>query len=212
MAKAVVTFLQWYADTLVHYAPDSWVASTASTFRVLAFLTILPVILLTLLDVTSYVIARTLGDPTASTSARFVPLPPSPPPERANADARPPPPTIVVGPASPTAHSRPADELAGVGVFSPAGSAPSSPVLGRKPLALPTEGSVQEGADEDDDAGPGGESEGKDALALARDGSEMFGGESYALLERDESWDDAGVQIRRRARRPAGGYPESKRD
>jgi hypothetical protein len=40
---------RWYAGTLVHYASDSWVASTASTFRVLAFLTIMPGILLTLL-------------------------------------------------------------------------------------------------------------------------------------------------------------------
>ena len=27
---------------------------------------------------------------------------------------------------------------------------------------------------------------------------DVFGGESYALLDRDESWEDAGVQIRRR--------------
>jgi hypothetical protein len=173
--------------------------------------------------VTSYVIARTLGDPTASTSARFVPLPPSPPPETAANALVPAPvaegmPTIVVGPASPTAHVHPpapagapaaphitVDELAGVGVFSPATSAPGSPVLARKPLAFPGAGSVSESADEDteDDAARerAGAGDGEDSEA--RDG-EGLGGESYALLEREESWEDAGVQMRRRVPRARG--------
>ncbi|KAI9060240.1 hypothetical protein FKP32DRAFT_1613772 [Trametes sanguinea] len=50
-----------YLEHLVYYKPGSWVDSVASTCRVLAFMTILPFILLTLLDVASYVIARTLG-------------------------------------------------------------------------------------------------------------------------------------------------------
>jgi len=41
--------------------PSSWVTKVAYSFRVLAFLLILPVLILTLLDITSYVIARTLG-------------------------------------------------------------------------------------------------------------------------------------------------------
>jgi len=51
--------------------PSSWITKVAYSFRVLAFLLILPVLILTLLDITSYVIARTLGivdDVKASTS------------------------------------------------------------------------------------------------------------------------------------------------
>ncbi|KZT26671.1 hypothetical protein NEOLEDRAFT_1062185 [Neolentinus lepideus HHB14362 ss-1] len=51
----------WYIEYLVRYEYSSWVGKTASTFRILAFVAIAPFILLTLLDVTSYVIARTLG-------------------------------------------------------------------------------------------------------------------------------------------------------
>lgn len=50
-----------YVKNLWNYQPESWVARTASTFRVLAVVVILPVVILTLLDVTSYIIARTLG-------------------------------------------------------------------------------------------------------------------------------------------------------
>ncbi|KAI0055162.1 hypothetical protein BV25DRAFT_1843152 [Artomyces pyxidatus] len=114
---------RWYVDYLWNYERDSWVASTASTFRVLAILTILPGILLTLLDVTSYVIARTLGDPTASTSV--------PPPET----PAPAPPRIVVHPFDGE------ERLAGVGVFSPAASQPGSPTLSRAaPRGDETEG------------------------------------------------------------------------
>jgi hypothetical protein len=60
-----------YVDNLVYYEPGSWVASIAFTFRVLSISCIAPVAFLILLDVTSYVIARTLGvidDTKASTS------------------------------------------------------------------------------------------------------------------------------------------------
>ncbi|KAF8441672.1 hypothetical protein L210DRAFT_973172 [Boletus edulis BED1] len=60
-----------YVTYLWHYQPNSWVSRVASTFRILALVLVLPVVLLTLLDVTSYVIARTLGvvdDGKASTS------------------------------------------------------------------------------------------------------------------------------------------------
>lgn len=50
-----------YVKYLWNYQPESWVGRTASTFRFLAVAVILPVIILTLLDVTSYIIARTLG-------------------------------------------------------------------------------------------------------------------------------------------------------
>jgi len=51
----------WYLENLWSPPPGSWVRSVAYTFRVLAILLILPFACLTLLDVTSYVIARTLG-------------------------------------------------------------------------------------------------------------------------------------------------------
>ncbi|KAG6370655.1 hypothetical protein JVT61DRAFT_11139 [Boletus reticuloceps] len=60
-----------YVTYLWHYQPSSWVSRVASTFRILALVLVLPVVLLTLLDVISYVIARTLGvvdDGKASTS------------------------------------------------------------------------------------------------------------------------------------------------
>lgn len=40
---------RWYVDTLVYYAADSWVASAARTFRILAVLMVLPFAGLTLL-------------------------------------------------------------------------------------------------------------------------------------------------------------------
>lgn len=83
----------WYIDYLWNYDNNSWVATIAYGFRFCAILAILPTVILGLLvsttvydarartalpsithvphlsqqDVTSYVIARTLGDPTAST-------------------------------------------------------------------------------------------------------------------------------------------------
>ncbi|KAI9572314.1 hypothetical protein HD554DRAFT_1669118 [Boletus coccyginus] len=60
-----------YVTYLWHYQPNSWVGRVVSTFRILAVVLVFPVVLLTLLDVTSYVIARTLGvvdDAKASTS------------------------------------------------------------------------------------------------------------------------------------------------
>ncbi|KAF5370739.1 hypothetical protein D9758_001943 [Tetrapyrgos nigripes] len=61
----------YYVDYLVNYKPNSIVAKIASSFRVLAVLLILPILILGLLDISSYVIARTLGvidDVKASTS------------------------------------------------------------------------------------------------------------------------------------------------
>ncbi|KAF9452707.1 hypothetical protein P691DRAFT_803426 [Macrolepiota fuliginosa MF-IS2] len=60
-----------YTKYLWNYGPESWVARIASSYRVLAFIIALPVIILSLLDIVSYGIARTLGvvdDVKASTS------------------------------------------------------------------------------------------------------------------------------------------------
>ncbi|KAJ6587113.1 hypothetical protein DFH09DRAFT_246174 [Mycena vulgaris] len=63
----------FYVDYLWNWTdyPHSWVSRIAYTARVLAILLILPIVVLTLLDITSYGIARTLGvidDVKASTS------------------------------------------------------------------------------------------------------------------------------------------------
>ncbi|KAI3618621.1 hypothetical protein WG66_016553 [Moniliophthora roreri] len=61
----------YYVEYLWDYEPNSVVGKIAYTFRVLAVLAILPLLVLALLDVSSYVIARTLGivdDVKASTS------------------------------------------------------------------------------------------------------------------------------------------------
>ncbi|KAG5353496.1 hypothetical protein E4T56_gene5941 [Termitomyces sp. T112] len=61
----------FYIQYLWNYQPNSWVARIASTCRVLAVLVSLPIIILALLDISSYGIARTLGvidDVKASTS------------------------------------------------------------------------------------------------------------------------------------------------
>ncbi|PFH53838.1 hypothetical protein AMATHDRAFT_45291 [Amanita thiersii Skay4041] len=62
---------KFYLDNLWYYSPESWVAKTANTARVLAILVALPIVILGLLDIASYGIARTLGvidDVKASTS------------------------------------------------------------------------------------------------------------------------------------------------
>ncbi|PPQ89704.1 hypothetical protein CVT25_014105 [Psilocybe cyanescens] len=65
------TLWAYYLEYLWFYEPDSWVATIAYSCRVLAVLIGLPVIILGLLDIASYGIARTLGvvdDVKASTS------------------------------------------------------------------------------------------------------------------------------------------------
>ncbi|KZV74447.1 hypothetical protein PENSPDRAFT_682036 [Peniophora sp. CONT] len=222
--SALLGLWQWYAQYLVFYSEDGWVASTARTFRVLAILCIVPGIFLTILDMTTYVIARTLGDPTASTSARHIPLPPSPPPEKLDelvSGPMSPPPTIAITPApsrsgagADSGDEDPASRLAGVGVFSAPGSAPGSPVVQRKSLINAAElertlSGVKEAHEHDNEVIGGWKGENAKEEA-GRDGDgdgDVFGGESYALLDRDESWEDAGLQIRRRrpVGEPAGG-------
>ncbi|KAA1474217.1 hypothetical protein DENSPDRAFT_840782 [Dentipellis sp. KUC8613] len=208
---------RWYVDHLVNYEPTSWVASTVYTFRVLAFLMILPTILLMLLDVTSYVIARTLGDTSAFTSDKSdagaaasappttttttttntdtttdtavspadVALPPTPPA----------PPTIVIDraaslsvPAFDDEESVGAQRLAGVGVFSPASSRPPSPTVTRK--GLPREEAVREEAEEREERRNQEDWQGTWSSA---NGS--VSGESFAMLEREEGFEESEVEV-----------------
>ncbi|KAJ7079148.1 hypothetical protein B0H15DRAFT_859288 [Mycena belliarum] len=67
------TLWDFYVDNLWNWTdyPNSWISRFAYTARVLAVLLILPIVVLTLLDIASYGIARTLGvidDVKASTS------------------------------------------------------------------------------------------------------------------------------------------------
>ncbi|OJT15769.1 hypothetical protein TRAPUB_4317 [Trametes pubescens] len=148
------TLWHFYLDNLVFYKSGSWVDSAASTFRVLAFTTILPFILLTLFDVASYVIARTLGviDATkASTSGELDNadhLHANRPAIVVHDDSTPTPSTDAEGSEhakSPLPHTTPPAsyfrnpteeegnlQLAGVGTFSPAPSQPGSPTLQRR--------------------------------------------------------------------------------
>lgn len=163
---------------------------------------------------TTYVIARTLGDPTASTSARHIPLPSSPPSEKLEdlvKDPMSPPPTIAITPApsrgngADSGDEDPASRLAGVGVFSAPGSAPGSPVVQRKNLINATElertlSEVREAYEHENElvGGSGSKGTGTETRDGEGEDREAFGGESYALLDRDDSWDDVGVQMRRR--------------
>ncbi|VDC06945.1 unnamed protein product [Peniophora sp. CBMAI 1063] len=210
--SALWTIWQLYSQHLVYYSEEGWVASTARTFRVLAILCIVPGIFLTILDMTTYVIARTLGDPTASTSARHIPLPPSPPPEKLDelvSDPMSPPPTIAITPAPSTGNGADsgdedyASRLAGVGVFSAPGSAPGSPIMERKSLISAVElertlTEVREAHEHENDMVGGESSKGKGKVGGEDGDAGDALGESYAMLERDESWEDTGVQIRRR--------------
>ena len=124
---------------------------------------------------TTYVIARTLGDTTASTSARLIPLPPSPPPEKLDelvSDPMSPPPTIAITPAPSRGNGADsgdedyASRLAGVGVFSAPGSAPGSAVMQRKSLISAAElertlSEVREAHEHDNEAEGGGTLEAK---------------------------------------------------
>ncbi|KAG6872655.1 hypothetical protein C0995_007985 [Termitomyces sp. Mi166 len=149
-----------------YYQPNSWVGRIASTCRVLAILVSLPIIILGLLDIASYGIARTLGiiddveastsDTTTNASIPSIHVAPStsslsctdsePESSRASRNKR-----LsndvyqtlsqeeslsMLGASQPRAFFA-SDEgsdfkLSGVGVFSPATSRPSSPVLNRK--------------------------------------------------------------------------------
>ncbi|PIL36141.1 hypothetical protein GSI_01801 [Ganoderma sinense ZZ0214-1] len=149
LASLPLTIWHLYVDNLVFYNGGSWVHSIASTFRFLAFATIVPFILLTLLDVASYIIARTLGvidETKASTSGEHV-AGLHAHPNNPNRDVRPP--AIVVHDSAEDADMTalaaatplPDDgehgnlKLSGVDTFSPAPSQPGSPTLQRHEFA-----------------------------------------------------------------------------
>ncbi|KAJ3989910.1 hypothetical protein F5890DRAFT_1483479 [Lentinula detonsa] len=151
-----------YVEYLWNYAPNSVVAKTAYSFKIFALALLLPILILILLDIASYTIARTLGVVDivkASTS------------DKQTVHARREPPSIhirepsldqydthnhfftlgsdssqsIVGTDSSTtpsdvrltAYFTSGDhnlELSGVGVFSPATSRPPSPTISRRKL------------------------------------------------------------------------------
>ncbi|EIN11747.1 hypothetical protein PUNSTDRAFT_131902 [Punctularia strigosozonata HHB-11173 SS5] len=191
---------RWYLDTLVYYDPQSWVASVAHAFRILAFVLIAPFAILTMLDVTSYVIARTLGvieTTKASTSDKAEMHETSVPTllvsdESNNSTALDTgtPPASRPGSTDHDGHNatdpntlffNSGEKLSGVGVFSPAASRPASPTVERKRLVdTPWQNS------------------------LGASGSESGSvSESFTLIEKDEEDEGVSVGLRRRAQQIA---------
>ncbi|KAJ7594309.1 hypothetical protein C8J56DRAFT_926441 [Mycena floridula] len=138
--SSVPLFLwELYIEHLCNFSANSWVAKVAYTFRVLAVLLILPFLILGLLDIASYGIARSLGVidlSEASTSDKATVH---------DSDA----PVILIHSAASESEKttdNPSDhayhftsesgnlKLSGVGVFSPASSRPASPTLSRRQL------------------------------------------------------------------------------
>ncbi|KAJ7217854.1 hypothetical protein GGX14DRAFT_438600 [Mycena pura] len=152
--------LAWgfYVDYLWNWTdhPGSWISRIAYISRIFAILLILPVVVLTLLDIASYGIARTLGiidEVKASTSDKEtihnqVPLvriyepTPAPAPcmatdsdlqsECSSTDTLPP--LRAWNPPAYFTSEENSLKLSGVGVFSPAASRPPSPTLTRRTL------------------------------------------------------------------------------
>ncbi|GLB37577.1 hypothetical protein LshimejAT787_0406280 [Lyophyllum shimeji] len=150
----------YYIKHLWNYQPNSWVTRITSACRVLAVLISLPIIVLALLDISSYGIARTLGiidDVRASTSdITTIHQNARTPSIRIEASS----PSGSTSPESPSDSSQTQPDsqnslsalgasqprafyasdgdnlkLSGVGVFSPATSRPPSPVMTRKKLS-----------------------------------------------------------------------------
>jgi hypothetical protein len=150
---------RYYIQYLWNYDSTSWVARVSSTIRVFAILLILPVAILGMLDLSSYVIARTLGVVDAvKASTNDKPVGPINPPSILVEDMS----TLNPGLIDSTHGSIPTpsdsitstdeepgglaalasldvfmfsnEKLSGVGVFSPASSRPSSPTLSRRKL------------------------------------------------------------------------------
>jgi len=154
------TLWYYYHEWLWNYAPDSWVQRFSDSFRLLSFLVILPILVLTLLDLSAYGIARTLGvvdDLKASTSdkATIHGKPVAGPailihdPSTSSESTAPPSPSIGSDGQTLSRHRRGTSQpnafyaseenilrLSGVGVFSPATSQPPSPSMSRKSLLV----------------------------------------------------------------------------
>jgi len=142
---------QYYIQYLWNYDPTSWVARISSTLRVFAILLILPVAILGMLDLSSYVIARTLGVVDAvKASTNDKPVGPINPPSILIEDMSTLNPDLIDSTDSITSTDEEPgglaafasldvsmfsnEKLSGVGVFSPASSRPSSPTLSRRKL------------------------------------------------------------------------------
>ncbi|KAI9511177.1 hypothetical protein F5148DRAFT_1374003 [Russula earlei] len=280
-----------YIDYLWNYDSNSSVATIAYIFRIWAILAILPTLALALLDVTSYVIARTLGDPTASTSHKSsfatqpiqnfdlkvadaahhgppsptnlaipcpIPIKVTPPqdnkdkgPPSSSSSVTPPVPAPVPAPGARTpsaffvdgeevSEDDGAARLAGVGVFSPVASMPGSPVASRRGRLPEREGTSEDGnatgassGDEsglassspargvislrgrgqrDGEEGEGDADEGRAARGGTDGGGSTSGGSSFALLDREESFEDAGTHIRRRVQGTTGAVDDDDDD
>jgi len=155
VSPSAIPGLLWayYVQYLWNYDSDSWVARIAYSCRILAILVSLPLIILGLLDIASYGIARTLGvidDVKASTSDKATIItPPTPGSDSAFSDSdhdsltdhnlhnrmrSPLSDSLLPGNthfSQPSTFYAGEDRLSGVGVFSPAASQPPSPTLSR---------------------------------------------------------------------------------
>jgi len=119
-----------------------------------------------------------------------------------------------------------AARLAGVGVFSPVASMPGSPVISRRNL-LEREGEEDGGSGSSDESSSLSSSAARGGVLLrsrdrdrdcepghertaSAEGDAIGGGEStsgessFALLDREESFEDAGVHLRRRVQGTTG--------
>ncbi|KAG8739084.1 hypothetical protein FRC12_016436 [Ceratobasidium sp. 428] len=166
-------FSQWVPDIVAPH-PNSWVALIASIFRVIAYIILAPIIILTLTDIAAYVVARTLGwsldtdqqSDSGSThkpkEARMDGLPEPKAevdPDRKIEDGTPAPPQIELPPSPPTfaadlRFTTPGEanyELSGL--FSPPISRAGSPGLSRRVRSSSTSLSAA-GSDSE---GPSGE-------------------------------------------------------
>ncbi|KAF9051183.1 hypothetical protein BDZ89DRAFT_1154084 [Hymenopellis radicata] len=129
-----------YLEYLVFYQPNSWVATFAYVFRIIAIILFIPILALTLLDLVSYGLARTLGiiDTTgkkASSSEQNTTL-------NTRLDS--------LDPSQPHAYFTSEEsnvKLAGGHDISPVASIPSSPILNRR--SLQPEITVMDEAEED---------------------------------------------------------------
>ncbi|KAG7446266.1 uncharacterized protein BT62DRAFT_1075854 [Guyanagaster necrorhizus] len=63
MSPSFLPRLIWdlYLEYLWYYSPNSWVACIAYGFRIIAIFLVSPIVIITLLDLASYGVARTLG-------------------------------------------------------------------------------------------------------------------------------------------------------
>jgi len=132
--------------------PSSWVARLAFTFRFMAYAAVSPIIVLALLDIAAYMIARTIGAPSGKGRAR----------QMVTVNHETTPPTIAItssldnsevstrsnghgthdedegddarlSPSYPAdSFSNPGELLSGAGLFSPPQSRPGSPGVQRK--------------------------------------------------------------------------------